>query len=239
MSIFKAFPKLSIKKIKLPKSINGRETQFFVNHCAETFEVSIPPTENYYEIKDDEVSTVFQDQNNLIYKFVKPRKWHEYYKTFYGRSRTSKEVLANVRLKELGFSVPVIHEFSIAVVPTHFKGYTGYYIMEPVNGLGDAQTYFKDLSHSAREKFVNHLINDLNKLKKNRIVYADLSLSNIFCSIEGDLCWIDTAIKEYPESQKGKFVKDWDKSFNKLMAWEKKLKILSESELLKIRESVT
>lgn len=239
MSVLKSFSKLSLKIIKLPKPINGRAKQLFVNHCSERYNVSTPPEEgNYFEIKDDEVSTVFQGNDGLIYKFIKPRKWHEYYKAFYGRSRTSKEVSANIRLAELGFNVPVIHEYSIAFVPTHFKGYTGYYIMEPVKGIGDARAHFSELSDNARAVFIDHLIGDLNKLKENRIVYADLSLSNIFCGENGELCWIDTAIKEYPQNKAAKFKQEWDKSFSKLMAWERKLKILNDNELNLIENSV-
>lgn len=239
MSVNQAFPKLAIKKIKLPTPINGREHQLFVNHCGAAFSASVPPVSEFTPIKDDEVSTVFSGPNGLIYKFIKPRKWHEYYKVFYGRSRTSKEIQANIRLKELGFEVPVIREFSIAVVPTHFKGYTGYYIMEPVKGIGDAQANFSKLSEQARSIFIEHLISDLLKLKTNRIVYADLSLSNIFCSEDGGLCWIDTAIKEYPLSKQANFKKDWDKSFSKLIAWENKSKVLSESELEKIKSALS
>jgi len=234
--ISRLYSQFNLRIINLPKPINGRVKQLFVNHSLAGHELITPPEDSFNLLKDDNISLVFQGRDKFIYKFIKPRRWHEYYKAFYGRSRTSKEVYANLRLKELGIKVPFIHEYSIAMVPTHFRGFTGYYIMEPAEGIGNARPFINELSDSSRKAFINQLLKDLEIMRKNRIIYSDLSLGNLFCGREGELCWIDTAIKEYSRFSQKKFEKNWDKTMAKFMSWEKKAKTLNENELSQLED---
>lgn len=234
-SIFKAFPKVSFRELELPIKMGKHSKQRFVCHSKiNTAAVSGLDTKGQL-IKDDDISTVVQNEDGLILKFVKARRWHEYYKVFYGASRTSKEVISNVRLKELGFHVPNIVEYGIALVPTHFWGYTGFYVMEPAPGLGEAVHHLKELDENSRAIFIDKLIKDLEQLKAHRIIYGDLALRNIFCSADGDLCWIDTGIDEYSPFQQKRFNKKWNKSLKQFIEWEGSNKRLNDLELDKIK----
>lgn len=235
-SIFKAFPKLSVQEHALPIDMKGRRKQKFVSHqkVSQVGGNSALITTGKI-IKDDEISTVVQNTDGLIIKFIKPRRWHEYYKVFYGASRTSKEVLSNIRLKELGFDVPNVIEYGIALVPAHFWGYTGYYVMEPAPGLGEAVHHLQALNTQSRTKFVDSLLQDLAHLKAHRIIYGDLALRNIFCGENGELCWIDTGIDEFSVLQQTRFDKKWRKSLEQFTRWESKDGRLTASEIQKVK----
>jgi len=234
-SLFNAFPSHSFKRLALPVAIKHREQQMFVSHRIEDF-AGLAETEGLgHLIKDDEISTVVKNQQGLIVKFVKARRWHEYYKVFYGASRTSKEVQSNVRLKELGIAVPDILEYGIALVPTHFFGYTGFYVMRPAPGLGEAHEHLTALPREANTQFANQLIQDLSTLKKHRIIYGDLALRNIFCSATGNLCWIDTGIDEFSPRQQKRFERKWKASIEQFIRWDSPKGLLSDDAWAQIK----
>ncbi len=234
-SLFNAFPKHSLKRLALPVAMKHRNQQMFVCHAAVGSEAISFEEGQGTLIKDDEISTVIKNHNGLIVKFVKARRWHEYYKVFYGASRTSKEVQSNVRLKELGLTVPDITEYGIALIPTHFFGYTGYYVMRPAPGLGEAHLFLNGLKPEAQQNFAEQLIRDLTTLKAHRIIYGDLALRNIFCSETGALCWIDTGIDEFPARQKKRFKRKWKQSIEQFLRWESQKELLNEEQLARIK----
>ena len=58
-----------------------------------------------------------------------------------------------------------------------------------------------------------------------------LDLGNVFCGENGELCWIDTGIDQYPAWRQSRFNKKWKNSLNKFLNWEKDNKVLTVEEL--------
>lgn len=167
-------------------------------------------------IKDDEVSRVIETSQGYIVKFVKSRTWHDYLRMFFGTSKISRELRSCARLAELGLRVPQVHEYGMALVPSHFWGVLGYYVMQKQPALAEAKFCFSALSKAAQQKLIGQLVQDLKLLRYACYVYRDLSFRNMMADADGELFWIDTNTKSYHSPGAG-FTRDWNKTLSHLL----------------------
>lgn len=188
------------------RPVSDETSQLFVVHSNLKYDWTLT---NSRIIKDDRISRVFELADGRFIKFVKKRTWHEVVRLFFFKSKITKELRSNVALAHMGFNVPVILEYGMALLPNQIWGVLGYYLMEPVKG-DIAFERLPSLSDEGQKNFAENLKQDLKKLHKNQIVYNDLSLRNMFCTSEGDIYWIDTSIRKYPRQKN--FIKNWDRS---------------------------
>ena len=147
-------------------------------------------------------------QQGEVIKLIKARRWHEYVKLLWSHSRTHKEVVGARLLQQLGLDTPAIHEMGISL-PTALRGkYIGYYVMEDLNarGLSEAHQLFSeaDTSSALRLKIIDNICSGLQAMYRNKIVFTDFHLANVFSDPEGNLTWIDTGVTLYHLKQKRK-----------------------------------
>ncbi len=146
-----------------------------------------------------------------ILKLIRARKWVEYAKLLWNRSRASKEVAGNRLLKKIGVKVPEILENGLGLIPSGNYQFLGYYIMEDLQCQGFENSRFLFLNETIRagqrQVFLKNVIRDVRNMFNNRIVFNDFKLENIFCNADGETVWIDTGITLFSGFRKRKFIK--------------------------------
>lgn len=147
--------------------------------------------------------------SGLIIKFIKARSWHEYIKLLWNHSRVTKEVKGSQLLRELGLSVPIIHEVGFGVIPSRNYRFLGYYIMDNLSHSGDQELskLIKEngINQAMREKLLISVYDGLKLMRDNRIVFTDFHLDNVFANAQGDITWIDTGVTTFHKCNHKKF----------------------------------
>ena len=149
------------------------------------------------------------DEHQAILKLIKPRKYHEIVKQFWGHSRLFKEVKGNYLLKGLGLNTPNISDVAYAFLPSKNFEYLGYYIMEDLskNNLTEVfETFSNKTSTDAhRLTLLENISDGLITMKENNIVFTDFTLGNVFANDNGDITWIDTGVSKFNKQLDKKF----------------------------------
>lgn len=150
-------------------------------------------------------------EEKAILKLIRARKWVEYVKLLWNRSRASKEITGNNLLKKIGVHVPAIFESGLGLFPAKGYQFLGYYIMQDLQCQGFENSRFLFLENrikpEQRRAFLDNVLKDVRKMRDNHIVFNDFKLENIFCNDAGDTVWIDTGVTYYPAYRQMKFIK--------------------------------
>lgn len=151
---------------------------------------------------DSKPSTVGPScQDGEIIKLIKARRWHEHIKILWAHSRTHKEVVGADLLQQLGLNTPAIHEMGISLPIFPQSRYIGYYVMDNLlsQGLQEVHQLFEEPNtpESLRLTIIDNICAGLQAMYRNKIVFTDFHLANVFCNSDGDLTWIDTGITVY------------------------------------------
>lgn len=161
--------------------------------------------------------------SDLVIKFIKARSWHEYLKLIWNHSRVTKEVKGTGILKNLGLSVPVIHQVGYGVIPSSRYDYLGYYIMEnlTLSGYQELSKLIKDggIDIIMRKKVMKAVYEGLKLMRDNHIVFSDFHLDNVFANKQGEITWIDAGVTTYHKLNKIKFKKKYDHSITRFIAY--------------------
>ncbi|HEY9033292.1 MAG TPA: hypothetical protein VIN71_05080 [Pseudomonadales bacterium] len=176
-------------------------------------------------------------QQQQVLKLVRARKWVEYAKMLWGRSRASKEIRGNLLLHEAGIAVPAISEYGYGLFPARAYQFIGYYIMQDLQPLGFDNARFLFLENridgERRHRFLANLVHDVKRMQQQRIVFNDLKFENIFCNAAGDICWIDTGVSVYPRWQQGKFRRKHNDAIDYLLLHHEKFLTAGEAAMLR------
>ncbi|MBE0482123.1 MAG: hypothetical protein IBX52_01350 [Bacterioplanes sp.] len=202
-------------KIKIIKNEEGNTVGQFItnskNHksiitCCSTLISTKPST------------VLIENNTNNIIKIVKARRSLEKIKLLWLHSRLQKEISGAKTLNRLGFKTPRIFEQGIAIPFT--SNNLGYYIMEnlTLTGMREAEVVFLDkkTSPELRQKIIITICDGLLELYRNKIVFTDFHLGNVFSDINGNLTWIDTGVTKYHIKKKRnqKFIKSTARFLN-------------------------
>lgn len=148
-------------------------------------------------------SVVSKLDNGSILKSLKIRHWSEYHKLFLGKHRAKEEVLSNLKMQSIGLAVPKVLYYGIFTNIFRKRDFSSFYAMEEVPApFIPGNLIFKSLNTDARQYFLTRTIQDLHKLKDNKLVYSDLSLRNFHINESGESVWIDTQIKKYSSASR-------------------------------------
>lgn len=152
-------------------------------------------------IHDNAASTVaLIEEEGVVLKLIKARSWHEHAKVFWGRSRTHTEFNGGKLLNSIGIDTPHAHEMGISIPIFTKAKYIGYYLMENIEekGYKSLADIRNNLSDAQINQISKELTNIFNELFKNRIVYSDFHIGNVFINQETmSLKLIDTGAKLY------------------------------------------
>lgn len=157
-------------------------------------------------IRDHHASTVgITEKSQLILKLIKARTWHEYFKVFWGHSRTHTEFKGSKLLSSVGIDAPEVYEMGISLPVRRGEKYIGYYLMENIEESG----YFalsstqNDLSGAQISMLTSELAKVMKTLNDHKIVYSDLNFDNIYCEpTTMSIKLIDTGAKLYHRRKK-------------------------------------
>ncbi len=178
------------------------------------------------------------NQKDIVLKLIRPRRWHEIAKLFWGHSRVSKEIRGNFKFQDLGLNIPEIFESGYAFLPvTHYE-FIGYYLMENLatKGYDEVFNLFhqEDLTSELRKMLFSQICDGLKTLQNNRIVFTDFTLGNVFGGEDGSLFWIDTGVSSYNRLEQNKFIKKNNQSIERFVSIHNDL--LLEEEKQQIRQ---
>ena len=148
-------------------------------------------------------------EEKKVLKLIRARKWVEYAKLLWNRSRASKEIYGNRLLQQAGVAVPQISEYGFGVFPGKSNEFLGYYVMQDLEAAGYENSRFLFLENritaECRENFIFNVIRDVDRMQKHCLVFSDLKFENIFCNDRGDTVWIDTGVSRFSGFRKNKF----------------------------------
>ncbi len=161
-------------------------------------------------IKDNNPSLVCKiDRKNYILKCVKPRRFHEYFKMLWGRSRLTKEINGNYFLRSIGLMTPDIIDIGYGLIPIKGYRFIGYYIMKNIeeSGFYNSDWLIKEhkLSDENRSRFIKNVHDDIKLMLQHHTIFSDLKLKNIHADLSGNTNWIDTGITRYHQLNQKKF----------------------------------
>lgn len=191
-------------------------------------------------IIDHTPSTVLMaDDGRSVLKFIKARSWHEYFKTFWARSRLFKEVKGNQLLAGLGIEVARIHEVGIGLVPGYKYRYLGYYLMEDLAARQAVEmlSWFQsgDVSATQRMQWLDRVIDDLRTMRDAGVIFSDCHLRNVFAQPNSDqVIWIDTGVTRYLCPRSRKFARKFNFSMRRFANYHDGELTLSEEEKRRI-----
>ena len=191
-------------------------------------------------IIDHTPSTVLMaEDGRSVLKFIKARSWHEYFKTFWARSRLFKEVKGNQLLAALGVNVARIHEVGVGLVPSGRYRYLGYYLMEDLSARNAVEMldFFQQqqLTPSQRIEWLDKVIDDLRVMRDAGVVFSDCHLKNVFADLNrGEVVWIDTGVTRYSCNRGRKFARKFNYSIRRFADYHDKTLLLTAEEKRRI-----
>ncbi|MCY0967066.1 hypothetical protein [Parathalassolituus penaei] len=175
-----------------------------------------------------------------VLKLVKARSWHEYIKLLWAHNRLFKEVRGNRLLKQLGIPVVRITEVGVRLLPARGRRYLGYYLMEDLQeqGYREGREILRDPQTSLlqRQQLIDGVIQHLQIMKEQRVVFSDCHFGNVFMNRDGQLRWIDTGVTRYGFGRRHRFTSKFNFSIRRFAFYEADGILLSEAEQQRILE---